>query len=353
MLGLDARAFRISWTVLLAAGLVSVLYLLRHALLVFLLAVLFAYVIWPLVRVAEALWRRVWPSTGSARLLALAVVYPVLIGVTVLIAVIWAPQITQQATALFEKLRAFTNPAQRAELLERVTQTRGWSLPVFYAIRDLLRQHAGEILPYLQSGGAQLLRYLSNLWLVALVPILAFFFVKDAERLAAGVEEWFDQDHQRGFLRDLFTDLHDLLAQYMRAVMVLSLGTFASHALFFFVIGLPYALLLATLAGVLEFIPMVGPLSAGVVIVLAAWLAGYDHVLWVLIFLVAWRLIQDYVNMPWVLGSGVKLHPLLVIFGILAGAELAGVAGMFLSAPVMAAVRILLRLSLARARAAP
>jgi predicted PurR-regulated permease PerM len=71
--------------------------------------------------------------------------------------------------------------------------------------------------------------------------------------------------------------------------------------------------------------------------------AGYPHIVWIVVFLVVWRILQDYVNMPWVLGSGIELHPLLVIFGILAGAEVGGVAGMFLSIPTMATVRILVR----------
>ena len=79
MLGVDGRAFRATWTVLVALGLAGLVWLVREALLVMVLAVLFAYVVWPLVAVAERLCKRAWPRLKATRLAALAVVYPVLI----------------------------------------------------------------------------------------------------------------------------------------------------------------------------------------------------------------------------------------------------------------------------------
>ncbi len=343
MLGLDGRVFRATWTVLAACALAALLYRARQALLVVVLAVLFAYVVWPLVQVAERLWKRALPSLRSTRAAALAVVYPVLIAAAVVAGTVLAPQVAEQAAALYGKAKGVAEGLRQGQLLEQMSLRRGWSLPTLYAIRDQIVAHAGDLLPYAQSAGLQALHYLSNLWLVIVVPILAFFLLKDAEQLAAGVQDWFESQEHRSLLGEILQDLHDLLAQYMRALILLSLLTFASHAVFFLAVDLPYALLLATLAGVLEFVPMVGPLTAGAAIVLAGWVAGYAHLLWIVVFLAAWRLVQDYVNMPWVLGSGVELHPLLVICGILAGAEVGGVAGMFLSIPTMAAVRILVR----------
>jgi len=343
MLAVDGRAFRATWTVMVTVGLAGSVWLVREALLVMVLAVLFAYVVWPLVAVAERLCKRAWPRLKATRLAALAVVYPVLITAAVVATIGLAPEIAQQAATLFGRVKGFVEGVQKGQLLEQMSAQRGWSLPALYAIRDQVISHAGELLSYAQRAGVEVLRYASNLWLAVLVPILAFFFLKDAEELTEAVGRSFEREEHRGLMREIFTDLHVLLAQYMRALILLSLLTFGSHALVFLVIGAPYALLLATLAGVLEFIPMVGPLTAGAVILVASWVAGYPHMVWIVVFLVVWRIVQDYVNMPWVLGSGIELHPLLVIFGILAGAEVGGVAGMFLSIPTMAAVRILVR----------
>jgi len=352
MLGVDARAFRVSWTVLVVAGAAGLLYLVRGALLVLVLAILFAYVVWPLVEKAEALARRLG-AQRLARLWGLALVYPLLMGLALLAGVVLAPQITEQAANLVDKVSAFAGQIRQGNLLDEMSRRSGWSLPTLYAMRDKLMVHAGALLPYLRSAGAQLLHYLSNLWLVVLVPILAFFLLKDAERFREGLESWLVERGHREFLRAVLEDLHQLLAHYMRSVVVLSFLTFASHLLFFWAAGVPYGLLLASAAGMLEFIPLVGPLGAAALIVLAAWLAGYGHLVWILIFLGAWRLVQDYVNMPLVIGSGIELHPLLVILGVVGGAELAGVAGMFLSIPTLVAVMILVRHSLPRAAPEP
>jgi len=104
-----------------------------------------------------------------------------------------------------------------------------------------------------------------------------------------------------------------------------------------------YALMLGTAGGILEFIPVVGPLVASVLIVGVALLTGYQHWLIVLIFLLAWRLVQDYAVSPRIMGKSMELHPLAAIFGVLAGGEIAGVLGVYLSIPVMASLRIVWR----------
>jgi predicted PurR-regulated permease PerM len=105
----------------------------------------------------------------------------------------------------------------------------------------------------------------------------------------------------------------------------------------------PYALVLGTAGGIMEFIPVVGPLVAAVLIVGVALLTSYPHWLVLLIFLGVWRLIQDYVVSPRIMGKSMELHPLAAIFGVLAGGEIAGVLGIYLSIPVMAGLRIVWR----------
>lgn len=104
--------------------------------------------------------------------------------------------------------------------------------------------------------------------------------------------------------------------------------------------SVPYAVLLAVVCAMLEIIPLVGPLIAGITTVVVAGAAGYEHVSWIVVFLMLFRIFQDYVVSPYLLGQGVELHPLAVLFGVLAGEQIGGVAGMFFSIPVIAALRI-------------
>jgi predicted PurR-regulated permease PerM len=129
----------------------------------------------------------------------------------------------------------------------------------------------------------------------------------------------------------------------MRALVLLGVVASLAYGLFFSLVGVPYGILLAAVALPLEFIPMVGPLAGATVVLLVAGLSGSHHLLAIFLFLVVFRFFQDYVVSPQLLSAGMKLHPLLVIFGVLAGASIAGVAGSFLSVPVLAGLRIVYR----------
>jgi len=134
-----------------------------------------------------------------------------------------------------------------------------------------------------------------------------------------------------------------MLARYVRAQLVIAVLALVVYTAFLATMGVPYAFALGTVGGALEFIPVVGPAITAALIVGVSFLSGYQHVLVLLLFVGLWRLIQDYLTAPWVLGEGLKLHPLAAIFAVLVGGEVAGVMGMFLSVPVMAAVRIVWR----------
>ena len=101
--------------------------------------------------------------------------------------------------------------------------------------------------------------------------------------------------------------------------------------------------MLAGAASVFEFVPVVGPLAGMVLSVSVALFSGYPHWGWMIVFLLVYRVFQDYVLSPWLLSSGVELHPLLVLFGVLVGETVAGIPGLFLSVPVMASMRVVYR----------
>jgi predicted PurR-regulated permease PerM len=98
--------------------------------------------------------------------------------------------------------------------------------------------------------------------------------------------------------------------------------------------------LLASIAFALEFIPLVGPLTAAIIIVGVSIVGGYAHIWWLVVFLGAYRLLQDYVVSPLLMSKGIELHPLMIVFGVLAGGEIGGVAGIFLSIPILALIRL-------------
>jgi predicted PurR-regulated permease PerM len=149
----------------------------------------------------------------------------------------------------------------------------------------------------------------------------------------------------RGRLRwrgdELFQDINSTLAAYIRAQLTACVLIGAICSIGFALIGLPSPLVLGLIAGMLEFVPLVGPLAVAILVALLALLhSGPGMAFVVLLFLGVLRVVQDYVIYPRIIGQGIHLHPLAVILAILAGAEIAGVAGIFLAIPAIAILTV-------------
>lgn len=338
MLLLDARAARITWTVLVFAAAIGLVYVLRHLLLLFAFSLFFAYLIFPLVRLVER-----WVPLAHGRTRAITVVYLVLlVGLGAAGAGI-VPRLTRELASLADRLPEMSRQIESGEIVSGALLRRGWETEQIRELARVVQAHAGEIIGYAQRAFAALLGWLSGAWVIVLIPIFAFFILKDAERFAAGGANLIESQPQRRLWSDIADDLHLLLGEYVRALIILSLITFVVWSLLFFLTGVPYAILLAAIGGVLEFIPVVGPLAAGVIVVGVALFSGFAHPWLLLLFVLLWRLVQDYASSPLVMGRGIEIHPALVMFGVIAGGEIGGPAGMFLSVPAIAGLRVVWR----------
>jgi predicted PurR-regulated permease PerM len=331
----DARAARVTVTVaalLLVAGLV---YLLRDVLLLLVFSVFFAYLLYPVVRLVErCCWRRVW---------AILTVYAILLVALVLLGGVTGRRLASEVATLADKLPEMSQQVQSGAVVGSMLERRGWEASQVREAERLVAGYTHQMVGYAQAAIGRTLKWLAGAWVVVLIPVFAFFILKDAEALLASAGAMLENRRQRQLWRSIAADVHVLLAEYVRALLILSGLTFVVWAMVFGLAGVPYALVLAAIGGALEFIPIVGPLSAAVIVLGVSLFGGYAHP-WLLVgFLLAWRGIQDYVTSPLIMGRGTELHPVLVIAGVLAGGEIGGTAGMFLSVPVIAALRIVWR----------
>jgi predicted PurR-regulated permease PerM len=345
MLGLDAKAARAAWTVFLVALAILVVYQARGTIVVFLLALFFAHLLAPAVDFIA----RFFPKAVS-RTWSLAIVYCVLVALICVFAFAVGSRIAAQAAALASRM---------PELLKiedplAAIPFPSWLSPeikarVIDAARDQLKTLNESALPLLQKFAGQVLSQAGNVLTAVLIPILSFFLLKDASELRQGILQIAVFPQTRKFMDEILDDLNHLLAQYIRALVGLSLSTLIVYSMYLEFTGVPYGFLLAGIAGILEFIPVVGPLIAAATVIIVAGAAGYAHVAWIVIFVILFRLFQDYVLSPYLMGQGVELHPLLVLFGVLAGDQIAGIPGMFFSVPLIAALRVIfLRVQKAR-----
>lgn len=338
MLGLDSRAARATWTVVAILLALELAWLARTTILVFTVALLLAYLLNPLVQLVAKLLPEKAPKVSAA-----ALVYLSGVGVIVAAVLILGTRIAQEATQLAGQLPGLVQ--NRDLLLDKYLPIvlSPYKEEIRATLASQLETGKEFLIPALTGIGKGLLSQLSSVLYVVLVPILAFLIQLSLRDMRATIVAMFRTIGRGQMMRGILSDIDTLLGLYMRAVFLLALATFLSHMLFLGVLGVPYSVLLAGVCGLLEFIPVVGPLTGAVVALSVAAFSGYPHLGWLVVFFIGYRLFQDYVLAPWLYSSGIELHPLVVLFGVLAGEQVAGITGMFFSVPLVAVLRILYR----------
>jgi predicted PurR-regulated permease PerM len=333
---LDKRTATVLSTILLFAAIGAFFYLAARVLIVFLFAIFFAFLLEPLVSRLQ-LWRK---ASAGSRNIAIVEVY-VLFGILVAgVLLLVGPHIVSEGRKFSSDLPGLIDKFASGKIAWQIGAERGWSYNTQLRIEHLLVNHRNEILAWARSLGAWAATFLANgIWL-ALIPILAIFFLKDGQNMAEALEEVFKR-RQRQFFTDLIEDLNQMLAHFVRAQLILAGLSLAAYISVLLLLRVPYAIILGVLGGAMEFIPIVGPFVAAIAILGLGFLTNYSHLVVLALFLGVWRLIQDYFSSPRIMGGRLEMHPLAAIFAVLVGGEIAGVIGVYLSIPVMAALRIL------------
>ena len=331
----DSRTARVLVTVLLFAIGLGFLYVARATLIAFLFAIFFAYLMSPLVAHLEKILH------GRGR--AIAVIYSALLVLVVVFFVVVGPMVTREGARLGKALPDLLGQLSSGQLARQLGTEHGWSERSTQLAQSFLISRKDDITELAQHIGLRTADVAKQAWLLFVVPLLSIFFLKDGRTFSDFLLSTIQSRPQREFLENVLNDLNQMLAHFIRAQLSLAALSLVVYSITLSVMRLQYALVLGTIGGLLEFIPVVGPLAAGLIIVTVALLTGYSHWAVLVIFLVVWRVLQDYVSSPRIMGESMELHPLAAIFGVMAGGEVAGILGIYLSIPVMASLRILFR----------
>ena len=314
---------------------------LTAVILLLILSVFFAYLVSPLVDFL----RRPIPVSGKARVmprvLAISLAYLIIVGAVVIAFYVLLPRLSNQFPEFAQQARGYWKSL--GENLQRVNDYFRLRMPgpVMDAInREIPRivQGVGDTLSEVVKGMVLWLAYIP--WLI-LIPILSFFLLKDAESFRNSALQMLPRGRWRWRGDEFFQDVSRTLAAYTRAQLTacIFIGVVCSAG--FALLGIPSPLVLGLIAGFFEFVPLIGPLLIGIIAAVVGGLhGGSTSALLVILFLAVLRVFQDYFIYPKLIGQGIHLHPLAVIVAILAGAELAGIAGIFLAIPVVAVLTV-------------
>jgi len=319
---------------------IAALYLLRDVLLPFVAGMAVAYFLDPL---ADRLER-----AGCSRTVATSLITIVFILALVAASVVLLPLIVDQVRDLVDRIPQYME-LFRERVLPRLEGLLARVAPEdMERLRDAVGGYVGEaarwlgrVLKGIVTSGLAIFNLLS---LIFITPIVAFYLLRDWDRILVAIDGWLPRHHAE-VIRGVLTEIDDRLAGFVRGqgTVCLILGGFYAIALT--VIGLDFGLVVGLIAGAISFIPFVGSI-VGLVLSVGLALLQFDSWQWVAgtaaIFAFG-QAVEGNLLTPKLVGGRVGLHPVWVIFALLAGGALLGFVGVLLAVPLAATVGVLAR----------
>ncbi len=299
------------------------------------LSIFLAYLIDPLVRLIRRPFKAKNLERFMPRSIAIVIAFALVFSIVGLTISSIAPQAIEQGKELGA---SFPEYAASARQMMNDMNRRFQRLRVPEDVQTRINEQAVLLGERVTAGfGNFLINIVTYLpWLI-IIPILTFFFLKDVNLIRLAILRLFPPGRWRIRAESVMRDVNTTLAAYTRAQLISCLIIGVICTIGFYLIGLRYALLLGIIAGIFEFVPLLGPLTIGII---ATATAGFGQnpwrALYVAIFLVTLRLIHDYITYPRIVRGGIHLHPLLIILSVLAGEQVAGIPGVFLAIPIVA-----------------
>jgi len=331
--------------IILLILLALVIYRFRDVIPPLVIALLLAFILDP---IADFLTDRVHLSRGLATGLIFAVLIVGMLGVvaapvTVVPAIQRAVHSVQvDLTNIITEIFAF---------LEQPVEIGGYYT---LDLSELYRELSSMLRSFVTSVAQGTLDVVFNLasgafWLI-IILMVTFYLVKDADRFIEQMDNLAPPGYRDDFVR-LRQEITDVWNAFLRGQLLLGLAMIAITTVVCTVIGLPYAGVMGLIAGVMEFVPNVGPIIALIPAVLVALFQGSSFLplsnFWFAVLVAGLYIVIQQVEgnllVPRILGRSLNLHPLVVLIGIIGGGSLAGILGMLLAAPVLATLRVVAR----------
>jgi predicted PurR-regulated permease PerM len=335
VLSIDDRAGNVMTTVMAFAVAAAILYLARGAFFVLLLSLLFAYLLEPAVTLMQEhtlLGRR-------DRAWAIAQVY--LIGLLLLGSLGYkvGPHLVGQLKSLNAALPRILQGLSDGKAAADLGAEHGVSAVQQQQIRDWLARNHDSITRVFERGAASVAYVAASAISLFIIPILAIFILHDRRQLTGAIIQAFGRGSNQIVVKRILSQIDTMLAGYVRSQIALAGLSFIFYSAAMLLLRFPYAMALGVLGGVLEFLPVAGCIFSAAVILTIGFLT-HSHWIWMALLLLLWRLVQAYVNSPRIMGDTLKLQPLTVLFALMVGGQVAGIAGVYLAVPAVAVLRI-------------
>lgn len=330
------------WFVLIGIiAFAALLYLLGPVLTPFLIGAGLAYLCDP--------WADRLETKGISRTSATALVFSVMVSVLVVIVVVLVPLLQQQLAVVVAKLPQYIDWLQN-QALPWVQQK--FNLPELRldlaSLKKALVEHwqqvggvAAGVLGSVTSSGIAVVAWLVNL---VLIPLVMFYLLRDWDVMIARIGDLIPRRHA-ALIKRLARDCDVVLSGFLRGQLSVMLAQGTVYSIGLWLVGLDLALLVGVFAGLVSFVPYLGFIIGISFASIAALMQFHDmfHLLLVWLVFGVGQTLESFVFTPWLVGDRIGLHPVTVIFAVMAGGQLFGFVGVLLALPVAAVVGVLVR----------
>ncbi len=282
-----------------------------------------------------------------SRTWGVAVVFLLLVAIIVLVAAVFIPKLTNQLVNLANQLPSVIDDSRK--LLDKIFKNANSQELLkkidFSSINDKISKnitsYADGIISGLTNGIGSVISATANAVIVIItVPVVLFYMLKDGHKLAPTIKRVLPEKHEAQIM-DLLSEMSSTISKYISGQMIecLFVGTFT--AIGYWIIGLPYALLLGVIAGICNIIPYIGP-YIGIAPALAVSLStgSWLNVIYNIVIVLVVQQVDGNLVYPNVIGKSLQIHPLTIIIILLAAGNIAGLMGMILAIPLYAIVKV-------------
>ena len=331
----DPRTARVLFTILVFALVLAIVYVARAVIIVFVFAILLAYLIDPVVRFLQR-HSLFFKNLRGPHILEAYLGFLILIAVAIHG---MDPGFFRHAGTLIRGMPALSEQISTGEVATKLGERYGWTDVQQLRLKSFLIQHHERIRGLLEDGQRIVPTAIGSL---VLIPILALFFLNDGPILADSVIQLVSTKDNVEDLRSFASELNVMFQHYIKAKVILAVLSLLYCSITTWILGFPHALALGVMAGVLEFIPVAGWMTSATIIITIGVLT-HSHWIWMAALLGLWRMSMDYFISPRVVGHELEMHPLLAIFTVMVGGAVGGIVGIYLSIPFVATLRVVYR----------
>lgn len=326
----------------LAGGIISLtlIYFLLPVLTPFFIALLFAYMGDPLVDRLE---------TKMSRGISVLIVFSVLSAVAISLFLILLPMIENQLSKFINALPRYLDWIQNSILPWLAANAGVTDVDLgFDEIKTSIQAHwskasgvATGLIGTVSQSGIAVIGWLANL---VLIPVLTFYLLRDWDILVGRIRELIPRRYEAKTVQ-LATESDSVLSAFLRGQLLVMLALGMVYSIGLWMVGLDFSLLIGILAGVVSFVPYLG-FVVGVGVASIAALVQFQDIFYLLPIIAVFgfaQLLESFLLTPYLVGDRIGLHPVVVIFAVLAGGQLFGFMGILLALPVAAVAMVMLR----------